>query len=60
MRTYGVEEWTDHIDFLTKFAKDRGKLLKGGDADVSSVAKCMAFLFLSITALIISVSFFVK
>ena len=39
-RTYEVSGWTDHIDFLTKVAKKRGKLLKGGDPDLGSVAKC--------------------
>ena len=27
-RTYEVEEWEDHIDFLTQVAKRTGKLLK--------------------------------
>lgn len=38
-KTYGISSWTDHEDFLTKFAKRSGKLLKGGDADLSTSAK---------------------
>ncbi|KAI8926421.1 NUC091 domain-containing protein [Entophlyctis helioformis] len=38
-RTYGIKTWTDHLDFLSQLALKSGRLLKGGDADVSSVAK---------------------
>ncbi|EDQ91202.1 uncharacterized protein MONBRDRAFT_19938, partial [Monosiga brevicollis MX1] len=40
-RTYGINDWSsdDHIDFLEKLAKKSGKLLKGGEPDVSTVAK---------------------
>ncbi|KAH3701256.1 uncharacterized protein LOC127860317 [Dreissena polymorpha] len=38
-KTYSIMEWTDHEDFLTQFAKKSGKLLKGGDADISTAAK---------------------
>ncbi|XP_045207041.2 nucleolar GTP-binding protein 2-like [Mercenaria mercenaria] len=38
-KTYGISSWTDHEDFLTKFAKRSGKLLKGGDPDLSTSAK---------------------
>eukprot|EP00043_Microstomoeca_roanoka_P010037 m.95537 g.95537 ORF g.95537 m.95537 type:complete len:706 (+) comp14770_c2_seq1:142-2259(+) len=38
-RTYGVENWTSHIDFLEQLAQKSGKLLKGGDPDVSTAAK---------------------
>ncbi|KAI9599359.1 NUC091 domain-containing protein [Syncephalis fuscata] len=38
-RTYDIRSWTDHEDFLSKLAKKSGKLLKGGDPDLSTVAK---------------------
>jgi nuclear GTP-binding protein len=38
-RTYGVQKWTDHIDFLTQLAKKTGKLNKGAEADLHTVAK---------------------
>lgn len=38
-KTYNIMSWTDHEDFLTKFAKRSGKLLKGGDPDLSTSAK---------------------
>ena len=38
-KTYNIAEWTDHEDFLAQFAKRSGKLLKGGDADLSTAAK---------------------
>lgn len=38
-RTYGVSSWTDHDDLLGKIATKRGKLLRGGDPDVNTVAK---------------------
>ncbi|GAB6024599.1 Viral Genome polyprotein [Chamberlinius hualienensis] len=38
-KTYGVEKWTDHEDFLKQLAKMRGKLLKGGEEDTCTVAK---------------------
>lgn len=38
-KTYGIMNWTDHEDFLTQFAKRSGKLLKGGDPDLSTSAK---------------------
>lgn len=38
-RTYGVKHWNDHVDFLTQVANQTGKLLKGGEADLSTVAK---------------------
>ncbi|KAJ1341057.1 hypothetical protein BSLG_004527 [Batrachochytrium salamandrivorans] len=38
-RTYGLTVWTDHIDFLSQIAVRSGKLLKGGDADITTVAK---------------------
>ncbi|KAG0148210.1 hypothetical protein CROQUDRAFT_41630 [Cronartium quercuum f. sp. fusiforme G11] len=37
-RTYGVADWTDTEDFLTKLARKSGKLLKGGEPDLRTVA----------------------
>uniref|UniRef100_A0A182RLL8 Nucleolar GTP-binding protein 2 n=1 Tax=Anopheles funestus TaxID=62324 RepID=A0A182RLL8_ANOFN len=39
VKTYGVSEWTDHIDFLEQIARKMGKLLKKGEPDVPTVAK---------------------
>ncbi|XP_035899163.1 nucleolar GTP-binding protein 2 [Anopheles stephensi] len=39
VKTYGVKEWTDHIDFLEQIARKMGKLLKKGEPDVPTVAK---------------------
>lgn len=39
MKTYGLKEWSDHVDFLEQVAKRSGKLLKGGEPDVNTVAK---------------------
>ncbi|KAJ8976044.1 hypothetical protein NQ317_014096, partial [Molorchus minor] len=39
LKTYKVEEWTDHMDFLEKMARRSGKLLKKGEPDIASVAK---------------------
>lgn len=38
-KTYKVDPWSDAIDFLEKYAKRSGKLLKGGEPDISTVAK---------------------
>lgn len=38
-QTYKVEEWTSAEDFLEQLAKKSGKLLKGGEADFSTMAK---------------------
>lgn len=38
-KTYGVQTWTDHIDFLEQLAKKSGKLLKGAEPDINTVAK---------------------
>ena len=40
-KVYGVQDWTDDIDFLTKVAKAKGKLLPSGEADMPTVAKMM-------------------
>lgn len=38
-KTYKVMKWTDATDFLEQLAKKSGKLFKGGDPDIGSVAK---------------------
>lgn len=37
-RTYGVEGWTDSEDFLKMLAKKMGKLHRGGEPDLRTVA----------------------
>lgn len=38
-KTYKIDEWTDHVDFLEKYARRAGKLLKKGEPDISTAAK---------------------
>ncbi|KAH0364955.1 nuclear/nucleolar GTP-binding protein, partial [Aureobasidium melanogenum] len=38
-RTYDVRDWETHTEFLELLARKGGKLLKGGEADMDSVAK---------------------
>ena len=39
-RTYKIgKEWKDPNDFLEKVAQKYGKLLKGGEPDVNTIAK---------------------
>ncbi len=38
-RQYNVSSWTDSTDFLSQVASATGKLLKGGEPDLSTVAK---------------------
>ncbi|KAL4505148.1 hypothetical protein ABPG72_016215 [Tetrahymena utriculariae] len=38
-KTYGVNEWEDDQDFLEKLAVKKGKLKKGGEPDIITVAK---------------------
>lgn len=38
-KQYDVKQWTDHIDFLTQLAYITGKLRKGGEPDLDTVAK---------------------
>ncbi|XP_015522433.1 nucleolar GTP-binding protein 2 [Neodiprion lecontei] len=38
-KTYKLDEWSDHIDFLEKLARRTGKLLKGGEPDVAIAAR---------------------
>lgn len=39
IKTYKIEDWKDSVDFLEKLAQRSGRLLKGGEPDISSVAK---------------------
>ena len=38
-RTYGLDEWVDHLDFLEQIAKKSGRLLKKGEPDINTVSK---------------------
>ena len=38
-KTYKIEEWTDHVDFLEKLSRRSGKLLKKGEPDIATTAK---------------------
>ena len=38
---YGISSWTDAQDFLDQFARKSGRLLKGGDPDISTAAKML-------------------
>ncbi|CAG5127490.1 unnamed protein product, partial [Candidula unifasciata] len=38
-KTYGVENWESPEDFLEQVARKCGRLLRGGEADISTVAK---------------------
>lgn len=38
-KTYKIDEWTDHEDFLEKIARKSGKLLKKGEPDIATSAK---------------------
>lgn len=38
-KTYKIDDWTDHIDFLEKLAQRTGKLLKKGEPDIGIVAR---------------------
>lgn len=42
-RIYGIEYWSDADDFLTKLSHRKGKLKKGGEADVEATAKLVLF-----------------
>ena len=39
VRTYGIETWEDSADFLEQYARQTGKLLKGGECDLNTVAR---------------------
>lgn len=38
-KTYKITKWDDHIDFLEKFARRSGKLLKKGEPDITVVSR---------------------
>uniref|UniRef100_A0A0K0D9N4 G domain-containing protein n=1 Tax=Angiostrongylus cantonensis TaxID=6313 RepID=A0A0K0D9N4_ANGCA len=38
---YGIEDWKDVEDFMTKIATKQGRLLKGGEPDITAIAKCI-------------------
>lgn len=38
-KTYGIESWEDSEDFLSQLGAKNGKLLKGGEADISLCAR---------------------
>lgn len=38
-KTYKLENWDDHVDFLEKLARRSGKLLKKGEPDTGAVAR---------------------
>ncbi|KAJ1501009.1 GTPase required for pre-60S ribosomal subunit nuclear export and maturation [Coelomomyces lativittatus] len=39
IKTYGIETWDHANDFLDQLAKKTGRLLKGGESDLSTTAK---------------------
>ncbi|CAL1684011.1 unnamed protein product [Lasius platythorax] len=38
-KTYKIDKWEDHVDFLEKLARRSGKLLKKGEPDIPIVAR---------------------
>lgn len=40
-KTYKINEWPDHINFLEQLAQKTGKLLKKGEPDITTSAKMM-------------------
>ncbi|XP_072762494.1 uncharacterized protein Ns2 [Anoplolepis gracilipes] len=38
-KTYKIDKWEDHVDFLEKLARRSGKLLKKGEPDITIVAR---------------------
>ncbi|XP_061392362.1 nucleolar GTP-binding protein 2 [Musca vetustissima] len=38
-KTYKIERWSSHMDFLEQLAKKTGKLLKGGEPDITVTAR---------------------
>ena len=38
-RIYGVDQWEDAEEFLTMICNNSGRLLKGGDPDLETMAK---------------------
>lgn len=41
--TYGIARWADSTDFLSQLASRNGRLLKGGEADISVTARSIVF-----------------
>lgn len=39
MKTYKIDDWEDHMDFLEKLARRTGKLLKKGEPDIAIAAR---------------------
>ena len=39
VKTYGIETWESHVDFLEQYARRTGKLVKGGGEDIQTVAR---------------------
>jgi nuclear GTP-binding protein len=39
VRTYGIPDWEDYTDFVSKLAYKSGRLLKKGEPDLNTVAK---------------------
>ena len=39
VKTYGIETWSSHVDFLEQYARRTGKLVKGGGEDIQTVAR---------------------
>lgn len=39
VKTYGIQDYEGHIDFLEQLAKKFGKLLKGAEPDINTIAK---------------------
>lgn len=46
LRTYELQDYKDHVDFLEQLARKGGRLLKGGEADLDGVAKMVLTDFL--------------
>uniref|UniRef100_A0A1I8P4P6 Nucleolar GTP-binding protein 2 n=1 Tax=Stomoxys calcitrans TaxID=35570 RepID=A0A1I8P4P6_STOCA len=38
-KTYKIERWSSHMDFLEQIAKKSGKLLRGGEPDITVTAR---------------------
>src|SRR5699024_5476763 len=39
VKVYKVDQWDEHLDFLTRLANRTGKLLKGGEPDLNTISK---------------------
>ena len=40
-KNYGIQSWDNYLDFLSKLAMLKGKLLKGGEPDINNVSVSM-------------------